>query len=284
MRLWRAVAQAQALLGEVGLACSCGVTSRCPLVPVAPNSSALVGEVVDIFPASPDKVNADLVAFVAGRSSEEPASETERAFFRTFWSVLISSREAKRLEPASPAGEAGNLFGQGFSASSRRVRLRVVEGFSHAVENKTFEVFVGRGGGADCSPSFMVGKRYIVLAAREDDTGRWLTSSCMGTVEIESKPGIHQSQLLADLRAAKNRQLRPPHVYGIAWRAKPEGQRVWLAGQSFERTTKLDRSGRFAFENLPPGRYRIWLGLRAGDGLTVDLTQFTCQTISRQLN
>lgn len=138
-----------------------------------------------------------------------------------------------------------------------------------------------RGSNTSCDIGFEAGKRYIVYATQNGQTGALGAFTCSRTRLLDdyAKPDISYLR-----RAARGE--RPTMLYGFAFkntaesakRGQPEplGElRVTVEGEGKRLELKTDARGYFETFGLPPGSYRIHTGmtgkLRGAEAQTVEL-------------
>ncbi len=151
------------------------------------------------------------------------------------------------------------------------------------------EYFKGSGGpeielhgsNTSCDINFEAGKRYIVYASRNGQTGELGAFTCSRTRLLDdyARPDISYLH-----RAARGE--RPRMLYGFAFKNTGEsakrGERERLAelavtveGEGRRLELKTDARGYFETFDLPPGSYRIHIGLtgklRGAEAQTVEL-------------
>ena len=138
-----------------------------------------------------------------------------------------------------------------------------------------------RSGNSSCDIGFEAGKRYIVYASQNAQTGAFGASSCSRTKLLGdySKPDISYLR-----RAARGES--PTMLYGFAFKNNAESAQrgqpdpigdltVTVEGERKRLELKTDSSGYFETFNLPSGAYRIRTAvtgkLRGADTQTVEL-------------
>ncbi|MDP8979352.1 MAG: carboxypeptidase-like regulatory domain-containing protein [Acidobacteriota bacterium] len=138
------------------------------------------------------------------------------------------------------------------SMYSRRVRFRVREELEGSA-GEEFELFTDA---TSCGYEFQVGREYLVVSHENKETGRWSTGACSRSAPVES---VDAQQDLRALRARKAGETMTPRIYGQVIDPLPSAL-LRLAGASFHREALSDADGRFAFDNLPAGKYRLEVG------------------------
>jgi hypothetical protein len=294
------------LLGpSCAFACKCA-PSPLPKDGTAPVSSAVcnhlpdsnvrgkaifVGTVVDVYPRSVGHM-AELWERGSGRklSEEHPPNLTElKELILLMWRESLTSSEVTRILSADSEDALDNVldeaFGWGFA---RRGRLKVSERFVGAPDD-AFELYTGFGGG-DCGVGFNLGEQYLVFATQDETPRRWRTTICSGTQSV-----LYAEEEVRTLRAWKTGESLPPRIYGSVWDSTHLGDagdtgeialprvEVRLSGDNSDRVTFTDVHGRFKFDDLVPGRYRIMVQLPGwqlaswspGRG-EIDLTKASC--------
>jgi hypothetical protein len=138
-----------------------------------------------------------------------------------------------------------------------------------------------RGGNSSCDIHFGAGKRYLVYASRNGQTGELGAFTCSRTRPLDdyAKPDISYLR-----RAARGE--RPTMLYGFAFKNTGESAKrgeherlaelaVTLEGEGRRLELKTDASGYFETFDLPPGSYRIHTGvtgrLRGAEPQTIEL-------------
>jgi hypothetical protein len=136
----------------------------------------------------------------------------------------------------------------------KRVRLRVLEPFVNA-PGERFELFTGWDGG-DCGIPFEAGQTYLVFAHRDRWDRGWITTICSGTVAAS-----YAGQDIRTLRAWRAGVSLAPRIYGAVHAGEhydpARNVEVRLTGSEVMRSTFTDADGRFLFDDLPAGRYRV---------------------------
>ena len=173
---------------------------------------------------------------------------------------------------------------------NRLIAIRVDETFVGS-PGPVFEFRGGSGSCCDCSLPFAVGERYLISAHRWQ--GRWIADTCGGSASLQSR----RAQL--DLRALRGWKYGTPPVRSIDGVVNdrtrrripgflpppaPPGLRVQLSGSGVQRSASTDADGKFSFDNLPAGRFRLqlsapgWFAFGSSDALAqeVDLTAQSC--------
>ena len=142
-----------------------------------------------------------------------------------------------------------------------------------------------RGENTSCDIGFEAGKRYIIYATRNGQTGALGAFSCSRTRLLDdyAKPDISYLR-----RAARGE--RPTMLYGFAFKNTGESAKrgepepigeltVTVEGEGKRLELKTDARGYFAVFDLPPGSYRIHTGLtgklRGAEAQTVELRTVT---------
>jgi hypothetical protein len=153
---------------------------------------------------------------------------------------------------------------------SRRVRFRVTEELERSA-GEEFQLFTDA---TSCGYKFHVGQEYLVVSHLNRETGRWSTGACSRSALVESADA--QQDLMA-LRARREGHPLAPRIYGKVF-DQQEGNHsglatalVRLVGAAFHQETVSDAEGRFAFDNLAPGRYRLEVGGLAERGSPQEL-------------
>lgn len=172
----------------------------------------------------------------------------------------------------------------------RRITIRVDETFVGS-SGPVFEFRGGSGSCCDCSLPFAVGEQYLIAAYRWQ--GRWIADTCGRSASLQSR----RAQL--DLRALRGWKYGTPPVRSIDGVVNdrtrrlvptflpvpaPPGLRVQLSGPGIQRSASTDADGKFSFDKLPGGRFRLQLsapgwfpfGPRDAMAQEVDLTTQSC--------
>jgi 5-hydroxyisourate hydrolase-like protein (transthyretin family) len=123
-----------------------------------------------------------------------------------------------------------------------------------------------RGSGTSCDVSFEVGKRYLVYASQNGNTGTLGAFSCSRTTLLD---GYAQPDLNYLRRAARG--VLPTMLYGFVFRStgesklgesEPVGELVvTVEGAGKRLDLKTNGSGYFETFDLPPGIYRVRTGV-----------------------
>ncbi len=124
-------------------------------------------------------------------------------------------------------------------------------------------------GSGDCGFDFQVGETYLVYAVEDEDSGKMETSVCMRTRRLSEEQGD-----LAYLYFLQNDEKESTRVEGFvstsfedqslprfenAVSAPAKGALLELDTGSGMRYTESDGEGRFYFDGLPSGEYRLSL-------------------------
>jgi hypothetical protein len=190
-----------------------------------------------------------------------------------FTLVLLVAAPSLARACSCPASTLCSAFGQSTAVFVGRAESVVPQGRTRAetrfavIERLRGEAsgvvsIVGPSGG--CGLRFVPGRRYLVYASRDDDTGRLTVSACSRTQPIESAD--------ADLAYARGLAQTPhaTHVEGVVMSdgSATAGNRTLVEGRAvvFEKDGErlqaiAGRDGRFSIETLRPGRYRLSLDL-----------------------
>jgi 5-hydroxyisourate hydrolase-like protein (transthyretin family) len=189
-------------------------------------------------------------------------------------SIVFTGTVDKITELTRETPREGQLA---MTSDGRIVRIAIEEYFKGTGDSE-IEL---RGENTSCDIHFETGKRYIVYASQNAQTGALGAFSCSRTRLLEdyAKPD------LSYLRRIKRGE-RPTMLYGFAFknsaesatRGQPEplGElTVTIEGEGKRLELKTDARGYFETFDLQPGNYRISTGvtgkLRGGDAQTVDL-------------
>jgi hypothetical protein len=137
-----------------------------------------------------------------------------------------------------------------------------------------------RGGNTSCDIHFEVGKRYLVYASENRDTGVLGAFSC-------SRTGLLNNYLQADISYLKRvvQGASPTMLYGFVFRSTGESKfgesdplgdlAVTVEGEGKRFELKTNAGGYFEAFDLPAGKYRVQIGatekLRGADLKTVEL-------------
>ncbi len=212
---------------------------------------------------------------------------------KKIWSRLLPREALPRLRRARNEDELQKLATEYFPVLGqwqRPVRFTVDETFK-GEHRPVRDVWTGQGYG-DCGFNFELGHRYVVYARRDDKTGRDETGICSRTREFtEASEDI---EYLRDIKKA----LRQSAIFGVVtseldelrlrilfWSHEPAKHpvpdaQVKIESPSYTKTATTDASGRFNFEDLPPGRYVLTAtrdGFRfTGVPKTIELTAAGC--------
>jgi hypothetical protein len=224
-------------------------------------------------------------------AEDQVSPELESAFLAEYkqfmlelWADYLSEAEVQQIRNDEDEHYLPRLLNQ------RRVRLRVTENFVGA-EGDHFELFTGFGGG-DCGFPFRTGETYLVYAYREPGSGRWTTGVCSNTKRIrEDDPDL---QRVRELKAGAP----VPRIYGhlVDFTSRREGEkqpgsfaaaRIMLNRDGkVVQEVRTDQEGRFIFDALEPGKYRVE-ALASGftatsisdSGFEIDLSSTGCSKL-----
>jgi len=168
--------------------------------------------------------------------------------------------------------------GKPVMASEGRVTRITVEEYFKGSGGPEIEL---RGANTSCDIGFEAGKRYIVYASQNRQTGALEAFSCSRTRLLDDYAKADISYLR---RAARGE--RPTMLYGFAFKNTGDSAKrgqpdplvdlaVTVEGEGKRLELKTDARGYFEAFDLPPGRYRIHTGvtgkLRGADAQTVEL-------------
>jgi uncharacterized protein DUF1416 len=168
--------------------------------------------------------------------------------------------------------------GKSVMASDGRVTRITVEEYFKGTGGPEIEL---RGGNTSCDIGFEAGKRYIVYASQNRQTGAFEAFSCSRTRLFDDYAKADISYLR---RAARGE--RPTMLYGFAFKNTGDSAKrgqpdplaelaVTVQGEGKRLELKTDARGYFEAFDLPPGNYRIHTGvtgkLRGADAQTVEL-------------
>lgn len=187
--------------------------------------------------------------------------------------AVVFTGTAKKITELNRVVREGSLD---LSPAGRIVRFAVEEYFKGGADAE-IEL---RGGNSSCDINFESGKRYLVYASPNPQTGALGAFSCSRTRLLDdyAKPDI--SYLRRIIRGE-----RPTMLYGFAYKNTAESANrepdplgelaVTVEGDGKRINLKTDARGYFETFELQPGRYRISTGvtgkLRGGDAQTVEL-------------
>ena len=128
-------------------------------------------------------------------------------------------------------------------------------------------------GGGDCGLDFQVGETYLVYAIEDEDSGKLETSVCMRTRRLSEEKGDlaylyflqnggdEATRLEGFVSSSFADQNLPRYENGVA--APSRGALLELDSGGASRYTQSDGEGRFSFDGLKSGDYRLSL-LAAG--------------------
>ena len=138
---------------------------------------------------------------------------------------------------------------------------------------------------SSCDFNFEEGKRYLVYAARESDSGELVAQSCSRTGFI----GDYTIPDISYLRRVSSGE-QPTMLYGFVYKNSPESAKrgqpeslgesladlsVFIEGDGIRIELRTDARGYFETFDLPAGRYRVTTPLtgklRGADAITIDL-------------
>jgi hypothetical protein len=126
--------------------------------------------VANIYPADTELEYARLLFGQSPPKDPAASLAATKAGLLKIWEGVLSKDEVSRIkEAASPRDLLSPMKGT-YWPMPRRVRLDVAENFQGAADEH-FEVFTGSGGG-DCSVGFRNGESYLVVAYKDESTGR----------------------------------------------------------------------------------------------------------------
>ncbi len=214
-------------------------------------------------------------AYIEAEKSPSPKTlaSLKSTYLRTF-PELDDSRK-QELQAAKTLPDVAGLF---YSALDRgmRVRFKVKTLFKHGEddddaddqpdeEESSLEVYTPFG---DCGYDFQTGETYLVYANRDEDSNYIFTGSCTRTRRL-SDAGEDLAYLFfyKDQREESARvegfattdglnQLNFDHLHG-AIRSPVAGATIGLKSDKMERFTRADQSGRFVFDGLSEGDYKL---------------------------
>ncbi len=198
--------------------------------------------------------------------SYPPPMNAHKAFLLELLRGTLTEAEAARIRGTESRGVLENPLAEMHWEFPRRVELDVIESFSGPA-GKRFVLYSGLGGG-DCGVDLKLGQEYLVFAHRTAQSGRWVASICGGTRRFR-----FAAEDVKTLAALKRGQTLPPRVYGwVTGRPldKPgdhgaerglTGAQLRLYSNGYERRTVSHKGGRFRFDLVPPGRYRMQVRL-----------------------
>ncbi len=188
-----------------------------------------------------------------------------KAFLLELLRGTLTEAEAARIRGTESREVLENPLAELYWPIPRRVEFDVIESFSGPAD-KRFVLYSGLGGG-DCGVDFKPGQEYLVFAYREH-SGRWVAGICGGTRHIR-----FAAEDVKTLAALKTGQTLPPRVYGwVTGRPLAKqgdhgaergltGAQLRLYSNGYERRTVSHKGGRFRFDLVPPGRYRMQVSL-----------------------
>jgi hypothetical protein len=211
-----------------------------------------------------------------------------KAFLLELLRGTLTEAEAARIRGTESREVLETPLPEFYWPIPRRVELDVIESFSGPA-GKRFVLYSGLGGG-DFGVGFKPGQEYLVFAYRAEQSGRWVANICGGTRHIR-----FAAEDVKTLAALKRGQTLPPRVYGwVTGRPLDKqgyhgaergltGAQLRLYSNGFERRTVSHSDGRFRFDPVPPGHYRVqvslpgWQLLNASPGdQEVDLSPTGC--------
>ena len=182
------------------------------------------------------------------------------------------------VEKVTELTREGVHDGKPVMASEGRVTRITVEEYFKGTGGPEIEL---RGANTSCDIGFEAGKRYIVYASQNRQTGAFEAFSCSRTRLFDDYAKADISYLR---RAARGE--RPTMLYGFAFKNTGDSAKrgqpdplvelaVTVEGEGKRLELKTDARGYFEAFDLPPGSYRIHTGvtgkLRGADVQTVEL-------------
>ena len=131
---------------------------------------------------------------------------------------------------------------------------------------KTMDIWTGSG---DCGIDFQVGETYLVYAIEDEDSGKLETSACMRTRRLSDEKGDlgflyfvdnspkESTRLEGFVSSGYGDQNLPRYEDSVS--APAPGAILELDSGTGVRYTQSDSAGRFAFDGLKAGNYRLSL-------------------------
>ena len=119
-------------------------------------------------------------------------------------------------------------------------------------------IYTPSGGSAACGIEFRVGQRWLI---RADSSGGKFHVNLCGASRLASK-GDREALLLGELLTGR----RKPFIYGVTQKS---GDKVVLESGGLRYEAFTNKEGRFEFEDLKPGKYRV-------QGQEVELLERSC--------
>jgi len=154
-------------------------------------------------------------------------------------------------------------------AKLSRYHFHIDEMFS-GPETAEVDLISTRGGG-DCSAHFKVGEQYMIHAYQAHNSS-WSTSLCSGNRKA-SEAAVYLSELRARRRGEKFaslygvvRRIQQPYstVVQPGYEESMGGVRIRLTDEQRTLEAISDASGRYAFYDLPGGKYQVTAELPVG--------------------
>jgi carboxypeptidase family protein len=190
-----------------------------------------------------------------------PLEEAKRALAR-----LLPKEAQSRLKKARTQAELDTLADQYFAPFAQKsVTFRIEETFQ-GDRHDTEQIWTGYGNG-DCGYDFQVGKSYLVYAYQDSETGRMTTGICTRTAPTADaaddlgylhsvKLGTAKSWVSGYVTSDDQQRIRAM-VTGNPPASPVRGASIELESVDVTRTTNTDAQGRFVFEDIAEGDYRI---------------------------
>jgi len=218
------------------------------------SKAVFVGQVTDVWP-SRETIDA---------LSEDLTLAEVRQLISDRWRGVLSAEEEQYLRTTLDKDSLVFRFGV-----IQRVRITVTEVLAGP---RIREIYTDV---SSCGYRFEPGLTYLVSA---NQTGlRYHAGACSRTSRVESDSAIED---LKALRAWRGGKPLPPRIYGRIpiSEVRPDTRVRLVDGQGREtRFSRLDSSGRFAFEDLAKTEYRFQVEDARGKGeRLIDLSRLAC--------
>jgi len=242
------------------------------------SDAVFIGTVESVAPAFLDpyaraKAVASLPAEEAARlqtdSSPEALARLKKIYLDMFTGLPDFART--QIAQATNSKELQSAF-ESAESEGRVARFRVQTNYKDDDDapktdvQKTMDIWTGSG---DCGINFQVGETYLVYAVEDEDSGKLETSACMRTRRLSDEKGDlgflyfldnspkQSTRLEGFVSSAFADQNLPRYEDSVTRPAS--GAILELDSGSGVRYTQSDSAGRFAFDGLKAGDYRLSL-------------------------
>ena len=237
------------------------------------SDAVFIGTVESVAPSFLDpyaraKAIASLPVEETARLQSDPSPEALARLKKIYLDMFTGLPDFARTQiaQAKTSKDLQNAF-ESVQSEGRVARFRVQTSYKNDDDApKTMDIWTGSG---DCGIDFQVGETYLVYAIEDEDSGKLETSVCMRTRRLSEEKGDLGFLYFIENSPKESTRLEGFVTSGYGDQNLPRyedsvstpvpGAILELDSGTGLRYTQSDSAGRFAFDGLKAGDYRLSL-------------------------